>query len=85
LQEQATQWASRSQEAHAELENLSELELLGEEKNLLLSAQVEDQSQQLPDLEEALRLAQRNANETTWQCGAGSATHWCTGSRAAQY
>ncbi|MBK1682066.1 chromosome segregation protein SMC [Rhodoferax fermentans] len=63
LQEQATQWATRSQDAQTELENLSELELLGEEKNELLAAQVEDQAQQLPELEEALRQAQRAANE----------------------
>ncbi len=63
LQEQATQWATRSDEAHTELESLSELELLGEEKTELLSAQVEDQAQQLPELEEALRQAQRSANE----------------------
>ncbi|MCB8745517.1 chromosome segregation protein SMC [Rhodoferax sp. U2-2l] len=63
LQEQATQWATSSQDAHTELENLSELELLGEEKNELLAAQVEDQAQQLPELEEALRQAQRAANE----------------------
>ncbi|MBB1077324.1 chromosome segregation protein SMC [Rhodoferax sp. 4810] len=63
LQEQASQWATRSQDAYTELENLSELELLGEEKNELLAAQVEDQAQQLPELEDALRLAQRAANE----------------------
>jgi chromosome segregation protein len=63
LQEQASQWATRSQDAQTELDNLSELELLGEEKNELLAAQVEDQAQQLPDLEEALRQAQRAANE----------------------
>ncbi len=63
LQEQAAQWATRSQDAQSELESLSELELLGEEKTEMLSAQVEDQAQQLPELEEALRQAQRNANE----------------------
>ena len=63
LQEQAAQWAIRSQDAHTELENLSELELLGEEKTGLLSAQVEDQALQLPDLEEALRLVQRDSND----------------------
>ncbi len=63
LQEQATQWATRSDDAHTELDNLSELELVGEEKSELLAAQVEDQAQQLPELEEALRVAQRAANE----------------------
>ena len=37
--------------------------MLGDEKTELLAAQVEDQAQQLPDLEEALRLAQKGANE----------------------
>jgi chromosome segregation protein len=63
LQEQATQWASSSEEAHSELERLSELELLGEEKSELLSAQVEDQAQQLPEVEDALRTVQRAASE----------------------
>lgn len=63
LQEQAAQWATRGRDAQIELEALSEQELLGEEKNELLAAQVEDQAQQLPELEDALRLAQRAANE----------------------
>ena len=63
LHEQAAQWASRSQDAQAELDSLAELELLGEEKSELLSAQVEDQAQQLPELEEALRSAQRAASQ----------------------
>jgi len=63
LTEQAAQWASRSQDAQAELESLSELALVGEEKSELLSAQVADQAQQLPELEEALRQAQRAASE----------------------
>ena len=37
--------------------------MVGEEKTELLAAQLEDQAQQLPDLEEALRLAQKAANE----------------------
>ena len=63
LKEQTAQWATRKDDAQAEIENLLELELLGEEKTELLAAQVEDQAQQLPDLEEALRLAQKSANE----------------------
>jgi chromosome segregation protein len=63
LKEQAGQWLTRQEEAQIELENLAELALVGEEKNELLAAQVEDQAQQLPDLEESLRLAQKNANE----------------------
>ena len=63
LQEQATQWATRSQDAQAEMANLVETELLGAQQHEMLAAQVEDQAQQLPDLEEALRQAQRAASE----------------------
>ena len=63
LKEQEGQWATRSDDAQAELDNLVELELLGEEKTELLSAQVEEQAQTLPDLEDALRQAQRAASE----------------------
>jgi len=62
LKEQITQWASRGAEAGTEIESLAELALLSEEKTELLSAQVQEQSQQLPDLEEALRLAQKDAS-----------------------
>ena len=63
LKEQAAQWTTRRDEAQEEIENLLELAMLGEEKTELLAAQLEDQAQQLPDLEEALRLAQKGANE----------------------
>ena len=63
LKEQAAQWASRQEDAQAEIENLSELALVGEEKATLLAAQVEEQAQVLPELEDAVRLAQRVANE----------------------
>ncbi|WP_114972189.1 chromosome segregation protein SMC [Rhodoferax ferrireducens] len=63
LKEQTAQWATRKDDAQAEIESLLELAMVGEEKTELLSAQVEDQAQQLPDLEEALRLAQKGANE----------------------
>ena len=63
LKEQNGQWATRKDEAQIEIENLLELSMLGEEKTELLAAQVDDQAQQLPDLEEALRLAQKDANE----------------------
>ena len=63
LKEQSAQWATRRDEAQEEIENLLELAMVGEEKTELLAAQVEDQAQQLPDLEEALRLAQKGANE----------------------
>ena len=63
LKEQNGQWATRKDEAQVEIENLLVLSMLGEEKTELLAAQVDDQAQQLPDLEEALRLAQKDANE----------------------
>ena len=63
LKEQAAQWASRKGDALVEIENLAELALVGEEQSELLAAQVEDQAQTLPDLEDALRLAQKTANE----------------------
>ncbi len=62
LKEQLAQWATRKDDAQAEIENLSGLAMVGEEKTELLAAQLEDQAQQLPDLEEALRLAQQGAN-----------------------
>ncbi len=62
LNEQATQWAARKDEAQLEIESLLETASVGEERGQLLAAQMEDQSQQLPDLEEALRQAQQAAN-----------------------
>ena len=63
LKEQAAQWATRKGDALAEIENLAELAVVGEEQSELLAAQVEEQAQTLPDLEDALRLAQKTANE----------------------
>ena len=63
LKEQGAQWALRQQDALAEIENLAELALVGEEQNDLLAAQVDEQAQQLPALEDGLRQAQQTANE----------------------
>jgi len=63
LKEQTTQWATRKDDALTETENLAELAALGGEKTELLAAQVEEQAQAMPDLEDALRLAQAGANE----------------------
>lgn len=63
LGEQLNQWAVRKEDALAEVERLAELALLGDEQSELLAAQVEEQAQQLPELEEALALAQRHAND----------------------
>ncbi len=63
LAEQIGQWASRKEDAQAEMERLSELAFVGDEQAELLAAQVEEQLQQLPELEEALSAAQNVANE----------------------
>jgi chromosome segregation protein len=63
LKEQTAQWAVRKEDAQVEIENLSALAMLGAEKTGLLTARLQDQAQQLPDLEEAMRLAQSAANE----------------------
>ncbi len=63
LKEQTTQWAVRKEQALQESETLAEQGLAADEKEELLSAQVEEQSGQLPELEEALRQAQHKANE----------------------
>jgi chromosome segregation protein len=67
LKDQDTQWATRSQDAQTELDHLAELELLGAEKTDVLAAQVEDQAQALPELEDALRQAQRASAEQRTQ------------------
>ncbi|MDH4450914.1 MAG: chromosome segregation protein SMC [Rhodoferax sp.] len=63
LSEQTAQWAERKAQAEAELEQLAETAALGEEQADLLAAQVEEQAQHLPDLEDALAQAQRAAND----------------------
>jgi len=63
LGEQVTQWTTRGQDAQSELQGLSEMEQLGAQQHELLAAQLEEQALQLPDLAEALRQAQRAANE----------------------
>ena len=62
LKEQITQWAQRKDEALEESQRLSELTTVGEEQAELLAAQMEDQAQQLPELEDAVQRAQGLAN-----------------------
>jgi chromosome segregation protein len=62
LKEQIAQWATRKEDAQAEMERLAELALHGDEQSELLAAQVEEQAQQLPEIEEALAQAQATAN-----------------------
>ncbi len=69
LKEQTAQWAVRRDDAQLEIENTSDLSIEGEEKSVLLAAQVEEQALALPDLEEALRLAQKGASEQRTQVG----------------
>ena len=58
---QTEQWGSRSQEAQDELQALAEQAATAEDQSMTLAAQLEDQAQALPDLEEALRKAQSEA------------------------
>jgi chromosome segregation protein len=63
LAEQIAQWQARREDAEVELENLAGAGVDAEEKAELLAAQVEEQAMRLPDLEEALRQSQNQANE----------------------
>jgi chromosome segregation protein len=59
LSEQVLLWNSRREEAEAEIENLEGAGMDAEEQAEMLAAQVEEQSMRLPDLEDALRNAQK--------------------------
>src|SRR6185369_5141482 len=63
LKEQTAQWAGRRDDALAETAALASQGIEAEEKAALLAAQVEEQAQQLPELEDALRQAQARATE----------------------
>jgi chromosome segregation protein len=63
LQEQISQWDVRKDDAQAEIERLAELASHGEEQAELLAAQLEEQAQHLPELEEVLASAQSAAND----------------------
>jgi len=62
LAEQTAQWSTRQDDAQTEIENLAALAEHGAEQAELLAAQAEEQALQLPDLEDALRAAQAQAN-----------------------
>ncbi len=62
LREQVQQWAQRQQDALAEAERLAELAEHGDEQEQLLAAQLEEHSQRVPELEEAVAQAQSQAN-----------------------
>lgn len=63
LQAQSTEWSEKQIQALAELEALAEQALQAEDQTITLAAQVEDQAQALPNLEEGMRQAQAKANE----------------------
>ena len=59
LSEQILLWNSRSEEAQGEIENIEGAGMNAEEQAEMLAAQVEEQTMRLPDLEDALRAAQK--------------------------
>ena len=63
LGEQSVQWATRRDTAAQELDALAAQSLSGAEQSELLAARVAEQADQLPELEDALRLAEQAANE----------------------
>jgi chromosome segregation protein len=63
LQEQAEQWALREASASQELTVLTEQNESAAEQSEILAAQCEEQADQLPTLEDAVRRAQHNASQ----------------------
>jgi len=63
LKEQATQWITRKHDAERELGELALTAEQGQEQSAILSAQVQDHAQQLPQLQQAVRSAQLQASE----------------------
>ncbi len=63
IKEQTLLWATRKDESASEIETLAEQAAEDDEKSTLLAAQFEEQSNRLPEVEEALRAAQGKANE----------------------
>jgi len=63
IKEQTAHWASQYEAALEEIDNLATAAMDGEERAVMLAAQVEEQAMQLPDLEEAVRTAQQRSNE----------------------
>ena len=61
LQEQAAQWAQREADAREEVERLGRDSARAREDAEVCAARVEEHAQQLPQLEEALRLTQSHA------------------------
>ncbi|RZI77541.1 MAG: chromosome segregation protein SMC, partial [Variovorax sp.] len=62
LREQVGQWATRRDEAEAEIETLAGQGVDAEERAALLAAQLEEHDARMPELEEAQQRAQDEAN-----------------------
>ncbi|HRH87167.1 MAG TPA: chromosome segregation protein SMC, partial [Rubrivivax sp.] len=63
LRSQNEQWATRQADADAELQRIAEALQAAEEQSALQAAQADEQAQQLPGLEDALRDAQTRSNQ----------------------
>ena len=63
LQLQNAQWADRQTQAQDEIESIAAQVAAAEEQGELLAAQAEEQTDKLPEAEEAVRAAQGKANE----------------------
>ncbi|MDI4631555.1 chromosome segregation protein SMC [Pelomonas sp. V22] len=63
LKAQDQQWQERSASATEELENIATQIAMAEEQSEILAAQAEEQSLNLPTIEDAVRAAQGKANE----------------------
>ena len=63
LQIQNAQWADRQAQANDEIESIAAQVAAADEQGELLAAQAEEQTDKLPDAEEAVRAAQGKANE----------------------
>jgi hypothetical protein len=81
LKEQTAQWATRKDDALAEIEVLASQGAQAEEKAMLLAAQVEEQAQQLPELEDALRR-RKPLDGPARQCGLGGHRSGAGGGRS---
>ena len=63
LKAQSAQWAARKTDAEIEITELAQRHAGSQEDSAVLAAQVQNHAQQLPEFEQALRLAQTAANE----------------------
>ena len=85
LREQIGQWATRREDAEAELETLAGQGVAAEEQAITLAAQLEDHDARLPELEEAQQRAQDRGQHAARDRGAGAAADPGAGRRPAQH